>query len=238
MKLAASVSYSRSFYRLGAACCVYYVTAQLVQEITFHLGLNVSATGEAEILQRLLPLDQLRAVLILLAFTFVPIVAAYAGVALLRYRVRPAASLRGFAFSLLFVGTEASVRSIDLFLISRNWAVQYHATTSEALKHAIAGRIQTWDESVGALYFALLGAHLLSSGCFAIATWDREDIWNQIAAMGFVLTVIECSARITQGYLGQTWLSGANYAAYFPIVLLNFGTLAIWLWRQARAVMA
>ena len=236
MNLGESVSYSRSFYRLGAACCIYYVAVQLIQEITFHVGISVSAGGEAEILQRLLPLDQLRAVLILLGFTFVPIVTAYAGVALLRYRVRPAASLLGFGFSFLFVGTEASIRSIDLFLISRNWAVQYQAAASEALRLAIAGRIQIWDESVGALYFGLLGAHLLSSGCFAIAIWDREDKWNRIVALGFVLTVIECAGRIAEGYLGQVWLSGPNYAAYLPIVFLNFGTLAIWLWRRAHAV--
>ena len=236
MNLGLSIPYSRSFYRFGAACCVYYVAAQLVQEITFHFGLNVSATGEAEILQRLLPLDQLRAVLILLGFSFVPIVTAFAGIALLRYRARPAASLLGFAFSFLFVGMEASIRSIDLFLVSRNWAVQYQAAASDALRHAIAGRMQIWDESVGALYFALLGAHLLSSACFAIATWDREDKWNRIVALGFVLTAIECAGRIAEGYLGQTWLSGANYALYFPIVLLSFGTLAIWLWRQAQAI--
>jgi hypothetical protein len=236
MNLAESVSHSRRFYRLGAACCIYYVAAQLTQEITFHFGLNVSASGEAEILQRLLPLDQLRAVLILLGFTFVPIVAAYASVALLRYRGRPASSLLGFAFSLLFVGTEASVRSIDLFLISRKWAVLYQAASSEGLRNAIAAQIQIWDECVGALYFGLLGVHLLSSGCFAIARWDREDKWNRIVALGFVLTAVECASRIAESYLGQTWLSGANYAAYFPIVLLNFGSLAIWLWRRAHAV--
>jgi hypothetical protein len=236
MSLSGGVVYSRRFYRLGAACCVYYVLAQLIQEITFHFGINDSAAGEAEILQRLLPLDQLRAVLILLAFSFIPIIAAYAGVALLRYRARPAASLLGFGFSFLFVGTEASIRSIDLFLISRTWAVQYQAATSEALKHAIAGRIQTWDESVGALYFALLGAHLLSSACFAIAIWDRDDKWNRIVALGFVLTAIECASRIAEGYLGRSWLRGPNYAAYLPVVLLNFGTLATWLWKQPKPV--
>lgn len=67
MNPSGSVSYSRSFYRLGSACCVYYVAAQLIQQITFHFGIDVSATGEAGILQRLMPLDQFREVLILLA---------------------------------------------------------------------------------------------------------------------------------------------------------------------------
>jgi hypothetical protein len=234
MNLSGSVVHSRSFYRLGAACCVYYVFAQLIQEITFHLGINDSATGEAEILQRLLPLDQFRAVLILLGFSFIPIITAYAAVALRRYRVRPGASALGFAFSFLFVGMEVSIRSVDLFLISRDWAVQYQASASEAIKRAFLARIQIWDDSVGALYFALLGAHLLSSVCFAVATWDRDDKWNRIVALAFVLTAIVCAGRIVEGYMGQTWLAGPNHAAYFPAVLLSVGTLAAWLWNQPR----
>lgn len=236
MNLGGRVVYSRCFYRLGAACCVYYVFAQLIQEITFRLGINVSATGEAEILQRLLPLDQFRAVLVLLGFTFIPIIMAYAGVALRRCRVRPGASVLGFAFSFLFVGMEMSIRSVDLFLISRDWAVQYRAAASEAIGHSFLARIQMWDESVGALYFALLGAHLFSSVCFAVATWDRDDNWNRIVALGFVLAAIECAGRIAEGYLGQTWLGGPNHFAYFPVVLLNVGTLAVWLWKQPKAI--
>jgi hypothetical protein len=65
-----------------------------------------------------MPLDQFRAVLILLGFTFIPIITAFAGVALRRYRIRPAASMLGFAFSAVFVAAEMSVRSLDLFLVS------------------------------------------------------------------------------------------------------------------------
>jgi hypothetical protein len=46
------------------------------------------------------------------------------------------------------------------------------------VKQAIAARIQVWDESVAAFYFALLGVHLLSSVCFAIATWNSDDKWG------------------------------------------------------------
>jgi hypothetical protein len=221
------------FYRLAAVCCVYYVAAQLLQEIVFHLGVNDSASGEAEILQRLTFLDQFRAVALLLGFTLIPILAAYAGVALCRYALRPAASLLGFAYAVLFVGSEAGVRSIDLFLVSKHWAAAYHATADATIRAGIAGRIQTWDDTVGAFYYALLGAHLLSSLCFALATWDWERFWDRAVAIGFAATTVECASRLAEGYLGQTWLSRLNYGAYFPIVVLNFGTLAVWLWRQA-----
>jgi hypothetical protein len=224
---------SALFYRLAAVCCVYYVAAQLLQEIVFHLGLNDSASGEAEILQRLTSLDQFRAVVLLLSFSFIPILAAYAGVALRRSVLRPAASLLGFAFSMLFVGSEAGVRSIDLFLVSKKWAAAYQATADATIRAGIAGQIQTWDDAVGAFYYALLGAHLLSALCFAVATWDRENFWDRAVALGFMATTIECASRLSEGYLGQAWLDRANHIAYFPIVLLNFGTLAVWLWRQA-----
>ena len=224
---------SAHFYRFAALCGLYYVAAQLLQEIVFHLGINDSASGEAEILQRLTFLDQFRAVALLLGFSFIPILAAYAGVALRRYPLRPAASLLGFAFSLLFVGSEAGVRSIDLFFVSKKWAAAYQATSDVTIRAGIAGQIQTWDDAVGAFYYALLGAHLLSSLCFAFATWDRESFWNRAVALGFAATTVECASRLVEGYLGQTWLDGLNHAAYFPIVLLNLGTLAVWLWRQA-----
>jgi hypothetical protein len=98
-----------TFLSLGAAGCVDYLVAQLIREITFHLGVDDPATGEAGILQRLTPLDQVRAVLILLGFSFIPILAPYAGAALRWYRVRPAASLLGFACSLLRVGLRDSI---------------------------------------------------------------------------------------------------------------------------------
>jgi len=228
-----SKEFSPLFYRIAAACCAYYVVAQLLQEIIFHMGINDSASGEAEILQRLTFADQLRAAALLLGFSLIPILAAYAAVALRRFPLRPATSVLGFSFALLFVGSEAGVRSVDLFLVSKKWAIAYKTTTDPTIRAGIARQIQTWDDAVGAFYFALLGAHLLSSLCFALATWNRKSFWDRIVAAGFAASTVECASRLAEAYLGQTWLTGLNYAAYFPIVLLNFGTLAVWLWRQA-----
>jgi hypothetical protein len=44
-----------TFLSLGAAGWVDYLVAQLIREITFHSGVNDSATGEADVLQRLTP---------------------------------------------------------------------------------------------------------------------------------------------------------------------------------------
>jgi hypothetical protein len=233
MNSIAKASPSPAFLRFGAACCVYYIAAQLVQQLSIYLGINDSATGEAEILQRLTTLDQLRAVLILLGFTLIPIVTAFAGVALRRFRFRPAASLLGFAFAVLFVASEMSVRSIDFFLVSRNWAAEYGAAPS-ALKAAILERISVWDGAVGAFYFALLAVHMLSSICFAIAVWDRNERWSLAAALGFAAAAMTGIGRLLEGYLGQSWMDGLNHAVYIPVVVVNFGTLGAWLWRQAK----
>lgn len=225
-----------NFFRFGALCCVYYIAAQLIQWVTFYHGINATATGVAEIVQHGTWLDQFRQWLILLSFTLIPILAAYAGVAVQRFRKRPAASLLGFAFACLFVGTEAAIRSVDLFLISWRWVPEYNSAASEAIRQAVVARVQIWDDAVSALYFALLGADMLASISFAVATWDTDDRWNRIVAVGFAANALECASRLASDYFGQTWLGAANYVAYFPIVILAYGSLSVWLWRQTGPV--
>ena len=224
---------SANFYRFATACCAYYVIAQVVQEVAFQHGINDAAAGEQGILQRLLPLDQFRLTVILLGFF--PILVAFAAVALRRIMLRPAASLLGFTFSFLFVTSEVSARSIDLFLVSRKWAVEYHSAASPAMQQLLAGRIQLWEESVGAFYFVLLAGHLLASTCFAIAAWD-DDRWNQIVAIAFILNAVRLASRVAEGYMSQRWLDPVNDAVYFPAVALIFSTLTAWLWKQTRMV--
>lgn len=43
MKPAAVFLPSPHFHRLGAACCLDYITAQFIQQITFRFGINDSA---------------------------------------------------------------------------------------------------------------------------------------------------------------------------------------------------
>jgi hypothetical protein len=227
-----NLSPSVTFYRFATACCAYYVIAQVIQEAAFRHGINDAATREQGILQRLMPLDQFRLSVILLSFF--PILVAFAAVALRRVR-SPAAALLGFTFSFLFVAAEVSTRSIDLFWVSRKWAAEYHSATSPAIQQLIADRIQLWEESLGAFYFVLLAGHLLASACFAIATWD-DDRWNRIVAIAFILNAVRLASRVAEGYLGQRWLDPVNDAVYFPAVVLIFGTLTAWLWKQTQIV--
>jgi hypothetical protein len=222
---------SANFYRLAAVCGAFYVVAQVVQEITFHYGINDSAAGEQAILQRLMRLDQFRLTVLLLSFFAITI--AFGAVALRRARMQPAASLLGFAFTFVFVIAEILNRSIDLFVISQRWAAEYQATASAAAKQVLADRIEVWSESFGGYYFVLRMGLFLGCLCFAVATWDTSKRWNQIVAIAFAANAARVGGRIAEGFLGQAWLAPVNDAVYFPASVLIYGTLAVWLWRQA-----
>src|ERR1700757_964622 len=223
---------SANFYRFAAFCAACYVVAQIIQEFAFHHGISDSPVGEQAILQRLMPLDQFRLTVILLSFF--PIAVAFAAVALRQVRVRPAASVLGFSFSLLFVIGEIINRSIDLFVISKQWAMQYQGTALVAAKQLIAEQIQVWTESFTGYYFIIRIGLLLGCLCFAIATWDRRRRWNQIIAVVFAVNAARSAGRLAEGFMGQAWLAHLNDAIYFPATVLIYGSLAVWLWKQAQ----
>jgi hypothetical protein len=209
---------SANFYRFAAFCAACYVVAQIIQEFAFHHGISDSPVGEQAILQRLMPLDQFRLTLLLLSFF--PITVAFAAVALRQARIRPAASVLGFSFSLLFVIVEIINRSIDVFVISKQWAMQYQGTASVAAKQLIAERIQVWGESFTGYYFIIRIGLLLGCLCFAIATWDRRRRWNQFIAVVFAANAARSAGRLAEGFMGQAWLAPLNDAIYFPATVL------------------
>ena len=234
MSLPSGFDSSANFYRFAAVCSFCYVVAQIIQEVACHHGISDSPVGEQAILQRLTALDQFRLAVIL--FSFFPIAVAFAGVALSQARARPAASVLGFTFSFLFVIGEVINRSIDLFAINKQWAVQYQLAASLAAKESIAERIQVWSESFTGYYFVIRIGLLLGCLCFAIATWDRRRRWNEFVAIVFAANALRAAARLAEGFLGQSWLGPVNDAIYFPATVVIYGSLAAWLWRQAQDI--
>jgi hypothetical protein len=227
-------SSSANFYRFASACAAFYLVAQITQEITFHYGINDSASGEQAILERLMPLDRFRLTMILLSFF--PILVAFGALALRRAKMRPAASLLGFTFSFLFVIGEVINRAIDLFVISLGWAVEYQAAASLTIKLSLAERIQVWEQTFTGFYFVLRVGLFLGSLCFAIAAWDTRQRWNQFVAIAFAANAVRIGGRLAEGYMGRAQLAPVNKAIYFPATLLIYGTLAVWLWKQAGEV--
>jgi hypothetical protein len=234
MTSAGNFNSSGSFYRVAALCGALYVAAQVIQQVAFHSGINDSASGEQGILQRLMPLDQIRLTALLLSFFAITV--AFGAVALRRARIRPAASLLGFAFSFLFVIAEIINRSIDLFVISRRRAVEFQAAGSLAAKQSLADRIQIWEQSFAGFYFVLRMGLLLGCVCFAISTWDKRERWNQIVAIAFAANAARITGRLVEGFMGQSWLGPVNDVIYFPASVLIYGTVAAWLWKQSLEV--
>lgn len=232
MSLSTSSCSSANFYRFASVCAASYVVAQIIQNFTFHHGISDSPVGEQAILQRLMPLDQFRLTVILLSFF--PITVAFSAVALRQARVRPASSVLGFSFSFLFVIAEIVNRSIDLFVLSKHWAVQYQSTASLAAKQLIAERIQAWGESFTGYYFIIRIGLFLGCLCFAVATWDRRQRWNQFIAIVFAANAARAAGRLAEDFMGQAWLAPVNDAIYFPASVLIYGSLAVWLWKQAQ----
>lgn len=223
---------SANFYRFAAVCAACYVVAQMFQEFAFHHGISDSPVGEQAILQRLMPLDQVRLTVILLSFFSITV--AFAAVALRQARIRPAASVLGFSFSFLFVIGEIVNRSIDLFVISKQWAVQYQSTASLAAKQLIEERIEVWSKSFIGYYFIIRVGLFLGCLCFAVATWDSRRRWNQFIAIVFATNAARSAGRLAEGFMGQAWLAPVNDAIYFPATVLIYGSLAVWLWKQAQ----
>ena len=183
-----------------------------------------------QILIRLQYADRLRGACVLLGILL--LLLAYYGIAFRRLACKPATSLLALMFSILFVSTELCYRTVDLFVVSMRWAPQYFVTSSLATRGVISGRIQVWDEVVAGWYFLLLFAHLLASLFFFAATWDRTNRWNQAVAFAFSLNSVRIVGRLLEGYAGQKWLEPFNTHLYYPLHLIIFGMVALWLWHQ------
>jgi hypothetical protein len=78
-------------------------------------------------------------------------------------------------------------------------------------------------------YFVLLMANLAGSSCFLWAAWDRDNRWNVALCLVLALNCVRLVGRLAEGYAGQTWLAPVNATAYFPLTLMLFGTLSLWL---------
>ncbi|WP_394839469.1 hypothetical protein LVJ94_21515 [Pendulispora rubella] len=214
---------------LGAACAFIYVLAAGVQQVI--LGHFPAHPSPAQaLLIRCETIDLLRATLILLAILMGMVV--FVAIAAHRVRSSPGAVLLGLPFAVLWVALELWYRSIDLFVVSLQWARAYRVATDDALEQQLLERTIQWDGIVTALYFPLLLVLLVAVICFAFAL-GTEPRWKvRVPALGWSLYGTTVLARILGGYAGLAWLEPFNDRAYFPAVILAYGTTAIWLWSE------
>lgn len=223
---------SRLLYA-GAVVAGFYVAAQLFQELVFRFLLPPTPTAAAAVAQRLLALDRLRQVVMLASLFVAPV--AYTALALsLAGRAR-GASIIGLLFGCVFAAFESAYRSIDL-LAGHVWAAAFVSATDPAARAMLLARFAVWDEIVAALYLPLLGAHAFASAAFALALRrpnGRANPWDRALTIALAANALRAALRILQIHGGIAALGSLNSALYLPITLATYGTLALWLARQA-----
>lgn len=230
----ATLALGRRHY-LAAACCVlFFVAAQVFQELASYLWIPTAADPEQELRTYLLTVDRVRALLILLSIVL--LLVPYAVVAARYWPALPIVATVGFAGVLGFIGFELLHRSIDYFVVGRQWATALQASGDAASRMDIVDRYVQWSAFARGLYFPLMLSYCAGSVAFCYATLRDKGTWARVAALAFGLNALRLVARMMSTYGGWDWLDPINNTAYFPGVFVINSLLAVWLFRLARVL--
>lgn len=224
---------SRKYEVAAGICVLCFLLAQTFQELSYRFWIPESHSPVDDLNAYLLPVDQVRALLVggsilLLTVPFVVIALRY-------HNVTPIASTLGLIFGSAFVGLEIVHRSLDFFVVGKQWAHQLQNATGGE-RDSILQHFSLWNEVVQGWYFPLMLSYLLASICFAAATAsDRaRGVWYWLAPVGFSLNALRLLGRMLSSFGGQHWLDGFNGKLYFPAVFVINGLLATWFFYLAR----
>lgn len=220
-------------YRLAALCVLLFVAAQVFQEVALLLWIPAAQGPEPQLLAYLSTIDRVRAVSIL--YSIVLLLVAYAVIAVRYWSRLPVVAMLGFSGMLGFVGFELLHRSIDYFVVGRDWAVMLQATTDTEARDDILRRYALWSGFARGLYFPLMLSYFASSIAFCYATMGDKGTWARIALFAFALNALRLLARMASTYGGVTWLDPINDTLYFPFVFVINGLIAAWLLHLAKA---
>lgn len=218
-------------YRLAGICIVFFLVAQTFQELASRLWIPDAHGPEQELQVYLLPIDRVRALLILASI--LTLIVPYITIAMRYWRSTPMAAATGLIACIGFVGFEFTARSLDFFVIGQSWASELHSG-SAAEKAMILHRYLLWSGMVRGIYFEIMLSFLLGSAAFAYAIWQDDDRWSRLASLAFILNGLRLLGRISSTFAGQTWLDALNNTAYFPIVFVINCVLAAWFFHLAR----
>lgn len=209
----------RNRYRLSALCILLFLAAQSFQEIAYRFWIPATHTPADELLNYLLPVDKVRALLIM--GTIVGLIVPFTVIAIRYYKRAPLASIVGLVFGTAFIGFELAQRSIDFFVVGQGWAREF-AQASGGTRDLVLQRFVRWNEIVRGWYFPLMLSYLVASCAFAMAalTDRHRGRWYYLAPVAYLLNALRLLGRILSTFAGQHWLDGLNDKLYFPIVFL------------------
>jgi hypothetical protein len=218
---------------MAGICVLCFLAAQTFQELAYRFWMPESRNQADDLNAYLLPVDQIRALLV--GGSILLLIVPFVVIALRYRRVAPLLSTLGLVFSSAFVGLETVHRSIDFFVVGKQWAHQFQSATGVE-RDLILQRFSMWNQVVQGWYFPLLLSYLLASLCFALATaTDRSrGVWYWLAPVAFSLNALRLLGRMLSSFGGQRWLDGLNGKLYFPAVLLTNALLVAWFFHLAR----
>jgi len=218
-----------TFDQFAGGCAFLYVLAQAFQEVVLRSTRTIAS--EQPILIRLNGADEARAFILLLSFF--GLLAVFSALSLRCFEESPGPAVFGLCGGFLWIASELFYRTVDFFLVTRTWAVQYLQAGAASLQDAVAQRIHIWDELVSAWYFVLLLAYLIASVSFGLSIPGNRRR-DKILSIIFFANSLSLVGRFLEEYAGQKWLASFNHAVHFPVVLSVFGFLGFWLIASVR----
>jgi hypothetical protein len=221
-------------YVVSGFCMLLFIAAQAFQEFAYRFWIPVSHGLQDDLLIYLLPIDKVRAILIMC--TIVVLIVPFVVIALRYFKIAPLASVLGLIFGTAFIGFELAHRSVDVFVIGAKWARQFASAPPGAGREVVLQHFAVWNEMVQGWFFPLMVSYLLASCSFAIATWTDKNRggWYYLAPVAYGLNALRLLGRILSTFVGQKWLDGLNDRFYFPGVLTINSLLVIWFFVQAK----
>lgn len=162
------------------------------------------------------------------------VLTAVGGVALLRRRVRPGASLAGLVFMTVWATTEAVQQSLLLVAGHWTWRAALATATDGAVRDRMAAYLVALDGASDALFLVILGAFVVGNVALAIAVWDRSAL-GRVVAVGFALAA---GLGVVSGLtaFGGGLLPAPVMAVLYPLLQPPARFLTgVWLWREAGA---
>jgi hypothetical protein len=221
-----AIPHAKWILGLGFLSAVVYLAAQSYQYVLFTNGALTSASALDALHGRLTLHGRTLSIGILISFFLLP--NYYLAIAACLGRRRPAATVTGLFFSLMFVFIEIVQRSIDYFMITDQWAAS-PAGTAGAVAETLAARAQLWGEITIAVYVPLLVAHFLGSLYFLPATRALDHPWRLILSGALILNCLRLAARLTEYGCHASWLHSLNQSLHYPLSVLVYGSFAVWL---------
>jgi hypothetical protein len=216
----------RHLFLAGGIAAFSFLVALTVQQIVLAQS---HADAAAELQSHLSVADQLRAFLLWLAFFGQPV--AYYALYVHTAAQRPGSARIGLVSSLFFIACELLYRTIELFVVTRQWTAAW-ATSVGTAREDLAHRIALWDELVVGWYVLLLTAHLIGCVAYAGAVGWRGRWLDRATFLTLIAYALLIGLRLCSYLLPA--LGPVCNRIFFPVVASNLVALGALLLSEAR----